>query len=460
MPVKPEVKTLTASSMDIINSIWYQASQRYQDSVPQYDGETANLRSVGAAILENTSNTNEFLSALMNRIGRVIISSRMYTNPLAMFKKGMLEYGETIEDIFVEIARPFEFNQQEAEQKVFKREIPDVRSAFYKLNYKKFYKETISYDMLKTAFLSPEGVTNLVSKIVDVMYTAAIYEESLVMKYLLAKEILAGNMKPVAIPTASASNAKEITSTIKGVSNAMTFMSKRYNIAGVRTHSDRDRQYILVNCDFDAIMDVEVLASAFNMNKADFLGHRVLVDDFGELDLARLSQLFAEDPNYTPLSSDELLALKEIPAVIVDRDWFMVFDNLTATTEVYNSEGLYWNYTYHVWKTFAISPFANNAIFLPPGVHKVTDVTVLPDTVELSVGDTQDFVATVIGTGVFDKDVVWSVDGTDSTIGEHTGVLEVGADEESTELTVTATSVADPTVSGTATVTIVETIVE
>ena len=159
------------------------------------------------------------------------------------------------------------------------------------------------------------------------MYTGANYDEFQTMKYMLAKHILDGKMYPVTIPTVSDANMKTIVSTIKGVSNNYEFLSNKYNLAGVQTFSKKADQYLLINSKFDATMDVEVLASAFNMNKAEFAGKRVLVDSFGSLDIARLNVLFANDPTYTEIDSTYLKALDAIPCILVDKDWFMIFDN-------------------------------------------------------------------------------------------------------------------------------------
>ena len=385
MATKPQVVTLTNSSVDILNVIRENASQNYHDYVPKATADADSIRQIGAVIMDYPNLQNEFLSALVNRIGRVLITSKMYSNPWAMFKKGLLEFGETIEEIFVNIAKPFQFDQAVAESEVFKREIPDVRAAFHIMNYQKFYKATISNDQLRQAFLSWEGITDLIAKIVDAMYTGANYDEFITMKYLLARHILDGHMYPVQIPTVSMENMKTIVSDIKGISNAMEFLSTEYNLTGVATHTPKADQYMLINSKFDAVMDVEVLASAFNMEKAEFLGKRVLVDSFGKLDIARLAVLFKDDPTYIEPTSDELTALDKIPAVIVDKDWFMIFDNYQNFTEQYNGQGLYWNYWFHVWKTFSVSPFANNALFIP-GTPSVTSVVVTPATATVTKG--------------------------------------------------------------------------
>ena len=453
MPVKPKSRTLTASAADILNVIRNNASVDYRNYVPKADAnDVESIRTIGAIIMDYPALQNEFLNALVNRIGRVMLTSKMYSNPIAFFKKGVLEYGESIEEIFVNIAKVQEFNPEIAEQEVFKRVVPDVRAAFHIMNYQKFYKATVTQEQLKQAFLSWDGVTDLIARIVDSMYTGANYDEFLVMKYLLARHILDGRVYPVTVPTVTAENAKAIITTVKGVSNKLTFMNSEYNPAAVRTFTDKTDQYMIVNSVFDATMDVNVLASAFNMDKAEFLGHRVLIDGFGDLDVARLGEIFAGDPTYNEPSKDELAALNAIPAVIVDKDWFMVFDMLTQFTEQYNGQGLYWNYFYHVWKTFSVSPFANSVLFVP-GTPSVTSVTVSPTTATVQKGGSVSLSA-VVGTEYFaPQTVVWTSSVADVKV-SAAGVVTVDADAKSTSATITATSAFDGTKKATCTVTV------
>ena len=456
MATKPKIVTLTNSSVDVLNAIRNNATVNYKNYVPVATADAESIRTIGAIIMDNPQLQNEFLNALVNRIGRVLITSKMYDNPWAMFKKGLLEFGETIEEIFVNLAKPYQFDPAVAETNLFKREIPDVRSAFHIMNYQKYYKTTIQNDQLRQAFLSWEGITDLISKIVDAMYTGANYDEFQTMKYMVARHILDGHMTPFEISAVTTANMKAIVADIKGVSNDMEFMSTKYNVAGVQTFTKKPEQYFLVNSKFDAVMDVEVLASAFNMDKAEFLGRRVLVDSFGALDDDRLDLLFADDPTYNKVSATEKTALDAIPCLIVDKEWFMIFDNFYNFTEQYNGEGLYWNYWYHVWKTFSISPFHNNVLFIP-GTPSVTSVTVSPATASASAGQSIAFEATVVTANFAPKDVVWSVSDPAVTVSK-TGVVTIPVDTtelSDDEFTVTATSVYDNTVSDSATVTVV-----
>lgn len=452
MPNTPSTATLRGSSVDILNAIRNSATANYRDYVPAATADIDSIREIGAIIMDMPTLQNEFLTALVNRIGRVMLASKLYRNPWARFKKGELLLGETIEDIFVNIAKPFTYDVETAENEVFKREIPDVRAAFYILNYQKFYKSTIQREQLRQAFLSWDGITNLIAGIVNSMYSAANYDEFNTMKYLLAKHILSGNLYPVEVASASTANASSIVSAIKGVSNNFEFMSPSYNKAGVHNFVAKDDQYIIVNSAFDAIMSVEVLATAFNMDKAEFSGHKILIDSFANLDVARLDELFSGQDWYETLTSAQLTALDAIPAVLVDKEWFMIFDNLMEFTEQYNGQGLYWNYWYHAWKTFAVSPFANAAVFVP-GTPSVTSVTITPSEVTVTAPAKVTFSAEVVTAYFASKEVVWSVSDTVNCSVNIYGEVTIGEDATG-EITVKATSVADPTKSDTATITV------
>lgn len=443
MATVPKIKTLTNSSVDILNAIRNNATQNYREYIPKATADADSVRQIGAIIMDYPALQNEFLSALVNRIGRVLITSKMYDNPWSFFKKGLLEYGESVEEIFVNIAKPFQFDPAVAENNVFKREIPDVRAAFHIMNYQKYYKATISNDQLRQAFLSWQGISDLIAKIVDAMYTGANYDEFQTMKYMLARHILDGHMYPVEIPAVETANMKSIVSAIKGISNKYTFLSTDYNLAGVATFTNKSEQYMLINSNFDATMDVEVLASAFNMDKAEFSGRRVLVDSFGSLDTARLGELFAGDSTYEEISEDELKDLDLIPAILVDRDWFMIFDNFYNFTEQYNGEGLYWNYWYHVWKTFSVSPFANNALFIP-GKPTVNNITVTPNKSTVSAGQSVQLVANVKTSNFAPKSVIWSVNDTKAIVDNSGKVTVLAGTPKNTTITVTATSTYDP----------------
>ena len=457
MAIKPTQTTLTANSVEILNAIRRDATPYYQQMIPKAAANTESIRQIGGIMMNYQPLQNELLKALYNRIGRVIITSKMYYNPWAPFKKGLMELGETVEEVFVNIAKAHTFNPEKAETNFMKREIPDVRSAFHTMNYQKFYKATISNDQLRQAFLSWQGITDLIAKIVDAMYTAHNLDEFQVTKYMLARNILNGLLYGHTVPAISKENASDIVTEVKAISNELVYDTPTYNAAGVYSFTEKNDQFIITTARFDAIMDVNVLAAAFNMDKVEFMGHRVQIDGFDRLDENRLNELFADDPSagYVPLTADEKAALAAVPAIIVDRDYFMIFDNLYKFTEDYNGEGLYWQYWYHAWKTFSTSPFANAVVFVP-GEQTVVSVTVSPATATVNKGNMLQLNAVVETTNFAPSSVVWTVDGVNSTV-DANGLLTVGAGETTETLTVTATSTSDETKTRTATITVPQT---
>lgn len=452
MPIKPEIRTLTNSSVDVLNAIRNSATINYQNYVPIATPNADSVRQIGAVLMDFPALQNEFLHALINRIGKVIVASKMYSNPWAVFKKGYLEFGETVEEIFVNIAKPFQYDPETASAKYMAREIPDVRTAFHPMNYQKYYKNTIQQEDLRQAFMSWAGVNELISKIISSMYTGAAYDEFQVMKYLLARRILNGQIKPVTVLTVSRQTTEDNISTIKGVSNDMEFMSPDYNMAAVPNPSPKDEQYLIMSSKFDAIADVSVLAMAFNMDKADFLGHKILVDSFGKIDTARLAILFAGDPTYEEISADDLKALDAVPAVLVSRDYFQIFDNLERVADDFNGEGLYMQYWLHVWKTFSTSPFANAALFVP-GAPTVASVTISPKAVTASAGQSVSFSA-VVDTAFFAPQALTWTSSSEGVEINAAGIATISATANKGAVTITATSAYDPTKSDTATLTV------
>ena len=454
MAIRPNGATFTNSSVDVMNAIRNSASINYKNRVPIATADGEQIRRIGAIICDDVQLYNEFINTLATRIYKVIITNKMYENPWQKFKKGIVELGEKIEDIFIDLAKPHTFDPENAYANEFKRELPNVKTAFYVMNYQKFYKTTTSRDELRTAFLSLDGLTSFISKAITAMYTSANYDEYQTMKYMLARYIIDGGLYPIVGGTIGASDAKTIVSAVKQFSNDVEFLKNTYNRAGVYNNTLKENQYILIDSKFDAIMDVEVLASAFNMDKVTFMGHRVLVDGFGNLDNARLAELFDNDPLYNDVSSDESTALNAIPCVVVDENFFQIYDNLIETGETKVNEGLYWNNWLHRWATFAISPFSNGAVFVP-SAPVVSSVTVSPATATINKGESAQFTASLSMTGFGSKEVIWSVpSGAKATV-DANGIVTVATDATtSNTITLTAKSVQNNSVTGTATITV------
>lgn len=375
MPRRIAVSNLNASTIDIINTIRANSSAEYQQYVPKVTKAT-DIPKVGEVLYGYPALANQFINALVNRIALVRVNSATFNNEYAELKKGYLEFGETVEEVFVNIAKAREFSAEKAEDRELKRTLPDVRSAFHTMNYRVQYPVTIQDEDLRMAFLSINGVQDLIAKIVNAIYVASEYDEFLLFKYLLIKGVTHGNIyqEYVNLPDLD-DKFKTWASAFRGISNKLTFMSNKYNADGVTTVSPKADQYIFMTSDFNAEFDVNVLASAFNMDKADFMGKLKLIDDFTTFDNDRFSEIMSGSDAIEPVTPEELMSMSDIPAIIVDAEWFQIYDNNNKFTEKYVASGMYWNYFYNVWKTVSFSPFSNCVAFtssLPSALDAVT----------------------------------------------------------------------------------------
>ena len=353
------VTNLQANTIDIVNTIRANASAAYRDSIPVVT-DLHDLRAVGEYFQGYPQFANEFVSALVNRIAAVKVKSATFNNAYAKFKKGYLEFGETVEEVFVEIAKAREFSAEKAEAREFKRTLPDVRAAFHVMNWKVQYPVTIQNEDLRMAFTSFNGVEDLIAKIVGAVTVAAEYDEYLLFKYLLIKGI---NKGEILTQNVSVTDDKDLAVAFRGTSNLFTFISTKYNAEQVHTSTPRADQYIIMDANYNAKFDVNVLASAFNMDKADFMGRLELIDDFTSFDNDRFDIIRQNSDMIEEVTSAELTAMADIKAILIDPEWFQVYDNLGAMTEKYVASGLYWNYFYNSWKTVSSSPFSNAVAF-------------------------------------------------------------------------------------------------
>lgn len=370
--------TLNASTIDILNVIRQNASYDYQQNVPVVEKATQ-IPQVGEIICGTPALANQFLNALVNRIALVRAQSVTFNNPYSRLKKGYLEFGETVEDIFVSIAKVVDYDPDKGEGREFKRSLPDVHSQFHIMNWRVMYPVTIQDEDLRRAFLSEQGVTDLIAKIVESVYTAAEYDEFLLFKYLIIKAVTKGQMYPVSVDDSKMSN---YASAFRSKSNAITFPKTTYNAASVRNNTPRERQVIFMDSDFNAKYDVEVLAAAFNMDKASFMGSLFLIDDFTTFDNERFSVIRDYSDGVAEVTTEELALMADVKAVLLDENWFQCYDNMNKFTEKYVASGLYWNYFYHTWKTISSSRFANAIVFVAN-----TAATTLPSSITFKVVD-------------------------------------------------------------------------
>lgn len=442
MPRKISEETLNASVVDIMNVIRLNASPEYKASVPEMESD-ADRPAVGSVLYGHPALANEWLNALINRIAVFRARSMIFNNPYARFKKGFIEFGETIEEVFVEMAKAREFSVAKAAGREFQRTAADVRSAFHVINWKVQYPITIQRQDIKQAFSSADGVIDLIERIINSVYQAAEYDEFLLFKYLLIKAYTKGKMKQIKIGGAGTDDAAIA---FRGTSNLLGFPSTMYNEAGVHTTTPRADQYIFMDSTFNAQYDVMTLASAFNMDKATFMGQLMLIDSFTTFDNDRFNVIRENSDMLEEVTDAELQKMKNVKAILCDSEWFQVYDNLAEFSNTRVNAGLYDNYFYTSWKTVSYSPFSNIVAF----VTNETEVA-LPESITVTVtGKTKSAAATVLtldgvpaeGSGVASSAINYTQTGTLSQAGigvQKYGAILIPADQEATEIEIWAT---------------------
>lgn len=372
-----------SETFDIVNAITNSNPSTFAQYVPL--ANATNVASVGAGLQMSQAVQNEFITSLIDRIGLVVVSRASLENPLKKFKRGMLEQGRSIEEIFVDITTAQKYNPSDSESTLFKRSIPNVKTLFHDLNRQDFYTQTVSDEQLSNAFISWNAFDQFVSGIINAIYNSAEVDEYEYMKLIIDNYYSKGFFKvvPVTAPT-DATSATSFVKALRSTARKMTLPngSRDFNSLAVRQRSTMDDLHLLISADVEAEIDVDVLAKAFNMSKTDFLGNVTVIDGFASTGLQ---------------------------AVLVDKDFFMVYDKLQKLETVRNSKGLYWNYFYHVWQIMSASRFANAVAFVSGTVAPVTQVIVNPAITALKAGSSFEFTAYVHQTDSATHAVTWSV---------------------------------------------------
>lgn len=333
-----------SGAVNTLNYIRQEASNLYREVVPKATAD--NIREIGNILLNDAyqPQLNEFVNNLINRIALTRIENKSYSNPLAMFKKGSVPYGTDIQLIFENpaIAEDYEYTNT-AMAKLLTITDPDTKVAYLRRNRKDLYTKTIAREGLQGAFESAEAFDDYVSSITQSLYSGNYIDEFKYTKALIDGAYEEGKVITEVVSAVSdKATAEALVEKCRSLYLKMQFPSTDYNAYSkfstdtdetkVTTWTDADRICVIAPADVLAKVDVQSLASAFNMDKADFLGRVIPVDKFDN---------------------------EEIQAIICDESFIQIFDNIFRFDEFYNARTMSWNEYLHAWGTFAISPFAN-----------------------------------------------------------------------------------------------------
>ena len=431
---------------------------------------------IGQIIVNNERYKNAFINAI-NVIGLTMIDRNYWEDPWENFtNNGYMSFGDSAREMAVDIADVFDYNTYALDVDHFlENVVPNIYEYIHPLNYQKFYKTTTSDTQMAMAFYNEGGLVSLIDEIISSLYEGYKYDKYIVNKYMLCRRILDGTVTSVQIANYNSLSARERVAAMKNVSNLMTFRNPNYNPAGLRIATPFAKQIAIVNTDFEASLSTEVLATSFFRNDAEMKSRMALIDGYGNHDVARSSEVLGDQ--FVPCTEAELSALANVPASIIDDEWFQnktyrldgaaeteAEDSFTEgsrtgfkRTSFYNPETMKNNHWLHYWGIKSTSPFKQAVVFTTDSIS-VTSVTVSPATATITAGQDLELKATVVTTGFANKAVLWSVDDNAKGLGveiTQAGKLKVPATVASnTEITVTAKSVYDNTKSNTATITV------
>ena len=393
------------------------------------------IKPIGKIIVNNERYKNAFINTI-NLIGLTIIDRNGWQDPWETFtNRGMLNYGDSVRELLVDIADVFDYNQYANDPDHFlENVVPNVYNYIHEVNYQKFYKTTTSDEQIAMAFDDENGLFDLIERIIGSLYEAYQYDKYLVEKYVLCRRILDGTVTSVEIDNYGSLTARQRVAFMKNISNKMTFRSPNYNPAGVRVATAFEDQIMILNTDFDADMSTEVLATSFFRNDAEMKTRLALIDGFNNHDTARLTELLGSA--YVPFTDDELAALGNIPAVIVDREWFQVYsyamDNMAETrrTDFFNPESLRNTHWLHAWKVVSSSPFKQAVVFTKDVAPAVSSISITPSTASVSAGQSLQLSATVNTTGFANKAVSYSIEADSETTEANKATVDVNGKVE------------------------------
>lgn len=284
---------------------------------------------------------NAFTATMVEKLARQLWSSKTWVNPLMMFKKGFIENANEIEEVYV--SRLESVSQDLAGSTTLDRVLPDVKTQYHKQEYGNLYTTTVSDKQARRAFWSTNGVRRLADELLAQLSTGYQYDEYVAFKGAI--ETFGGNVpvgdygtggQIVSSAVVDEATAKELVKNIKKVVADMQFRSTKY-----ATYESSAVESELVFVTTPAVLaeiDVELLASAFNMEKTEIPVRVIKVDGF-------------TNANWQ--------------GIVMDSNGLQLYDTLYNMETQRNAQGMFTNYHLNVEKIISTSNLYNGAVFAP-----------------------------------------------------------------------------------------------
>lgn len=421
------------SNVDILNAIRKNATTDYRRRIPV--ATAANVQNIRDTLFNYKGLRNEFLDALVNKIGLTLYNSISWENPLAELKSGKVEYGATVEEITMGLIKASTYNhdQDSLEKEVWGRSTADVAVQYHTVNREDKYKNTIEMFTLKRAFLSENGLGSFITATMQMAETSDNWDEFLLMSGLLRDfEREAGfhyvNVPDVSNVDSDGPDARAYARAVRAMAGNLQFISAHYNPLGYPTAAKQEDLLLFTTPEANAAMDVESLAAAFNVEKADVPGRVILIPR-------------------------EHFRIPGAQSIMTTKEFFRVFDTLLETTMIANPAGLYENWWLHHHQIISAN-LAAPAVVFGTGEGTVINIYDDPEVTAVDVTSVKDrdgntvtavergelyYVTSTVTTDPDDNGnnpVIYKVIGALSLFTRITasGVIHIGLDEEATSI--------------------------
>lgn len=412
-----------ATNVNILNAL--RSEYDLENRIPE--ATLDNLSQIFTDMMSYTQGRNVIIPALLERVGLQTVDTTAWRNPLARYKKDPMRYGMTHEETFVNMCKGKLYDPRESYEYAFQQYQSYIMSVFHKMNLNMQYPVTITYDNLRSAFLTEYGIRDMMSAKMESAVTGANWDEYNAMKNMVDTGYDQQILPAVTVSAVEdEATAKALLTEIKAAVNEFRFPNPANNIAGATSASEPFNLIWVTTPRVDANISVEALAYAFNMDKAQVDVRTVIVDKFDNA---------------------------AIQGVLMDIRFFNCRDQFREMSDQRLANILSWNYFYTVVEMISASPFYPIRVFTTDTVA-TSSLSITASGGTYTPGTVVDIPANVTGgTGTYHQKLLsWSVSGQtskDTYILPGTDQLYVGADETAATLAVTITYRPDESVTKT-----------
>ena len=325
----------------------------YHQYLPIVDDNT-DIAAFGTPILNNTPVMNEFMNRLVNRIVYTSFENKYFNNPLQILEGDRIPLGYAGQEIYVNPAKGRKYDVNDFAGLLVKYEA-DVKVQYTSVNMDLQYPVTVPRHKLKQAFVSWDSLDNFVMELSNSLYNGAYIDEFRFTKGLVSAAYSSNQVQYRTISAVSSeATAKTFVQTARELFLNMQLPSTEYNawskVGGygkeILTYSRPEDIVFLIRNDVRAYLDVNVLAEAFNMDKADLLGRIIPIDNFDQY-----------DDNGTKIFDGSAII-----GFIGDSSWFRIKRQDMYLDEFYNANNRTWQYYLNLTKMYNYSLFANGIV--------------------------------------------------------------------------------------------------